>query len=73
MRFEVLDDFGYVLRVLAVAEENGVGGFDQDQIFHADGGDEFFGTPEVIPEASSVKDAPEQTFKPAPERAASSS
>ena len=30
MRFEVFDYFGYVLRVVAVAEENGVAGFDED-------------------------------------------
>lgn len=41
-------DFGDILRAIARAEEDGVGGFDEDKIANSDGSDEFFWTPEII-------------------------
>src|SRR5277367_6798373 len=45
---EPFHDFGYVLGAAAGAEEEGVVGFDQDQVMDAEGGNEFFGGPEKI-------------------------
>src|ERR1700723_3387354 len=47
--FEPFDDLGDVLGATARAEEDGVVGFDQNQIADAEGGDEFLRGPEKIP------------------------
>ena len=39
--FEVFDDFGDVLGAVAGADEKCVRGFDDDEVFDADRGDEF--------------------------------
>src|SRR5579859_2118531 len=41
LRFEVFDDFGDVLSAVAGNDEERVGGFDDNEIIDADGGDEF--------------------------------
>ena len=46
----MLDEFGDVLGAIAGADEDGVGRFDDDEVFDADGRDEFRGTPEEISE-----------------------
>jgi hypothetical protein len=48
MLFEEFDGLGDVLGVVAGAEEDGVAGFDEDEVADADGSDEFFGSPEKI-------------------------
>lgn len=42
------DDFGDVLGAVAGAEENGVVGFDEDEIVDADGSDKFLCAPKII-------------------------
>ena len=45
---EPFDDFADVLGAFAGADEQGIVGFDDDKILHADGGDELFRSPEVV-------------------------
>ena len=48
MVLEVLDDASDVLGAVAGTEEQGVVGFDEDEVVDTDGSDEFRGAPEIV-------------------------